>query len=398
MKIGVLTYWTSKDNYGQILQCYALQHFLRKSGYDTCLIRYAPVCKKKWYRKVFIIVKKVIAHGSYKGIKYFFSEERRSAKEIENKELRLTLLNDKLNKRREFEKFRVVYIKEYPILYKSIRELQKNPPKVDALICGSDQIWHNSYADANTAGWFLHFGGKKLKRIAYAASIGHNLSKEDLLKFKKLLEPLNSISVREDRVKQYCENVGYSKVLVVLDPTLLLESSNYEFPDVEGERINTQKPYMFIYVLNVKVKEDIYWSSIQDYLNKENLDVKVVVSSGYCPARDIIPDKKNILATIPEWIKLIRNSSCIITTSFHGMIFSIIMKKQFLVILLNGIYASANDRIVQFLEKVELKNRIYNPSYSIEAQMNATINWSDVDFHIEQMKKESISFLFNSLI
>ena len=398
MKIGVLTYWTSKDNYGQILQCYALQHFLRKAGHDTCLIRYAPVCKKKWYHKVFIIVKKVIAHSSYKGIKYFFSEERREAKERENKELNLLLINNKLNERREFEKFRASYIKEYPILYRSINELQKNPPKVDALICGSDQIWHNSYEDVNTSGWFLHFGGKNIKRIAYAASIGHNLSKKDLLKFKRLLEPLNSISVREERVKQYCESVGYNGVSVVLDPTLLLESSNYKFSDIEEERINKQESYMFIYALNVKVKEDIYWNNIQDYLDKKNLDVKVVVSSGYCPARDIIPEKKNILATIPEWIKLIRNSSCIITTSFHGMIFSIIMKKQFLVILLNGIYASANDRIVQFLEKVELKNRIYNPSYSIEAQMNATINWSDVDFHIEQMKKESISFLFNSLI
>lgn len=398
MKIGVLTYWTSKDNYGQILQCYALQYFLRKSGYDTCLIRYAPICKKEWYHKVFIIVKKVIAHSSYKGIKYFFSEERRKAKEIENKELSLISLNNKLNERRKFDKFRSLYIKEYPILYRSINELQKNPPKVDALICGSDQIWHNSYSDVNTAGWFLHFGEKNIKRIAYAASIGHNLSEKDLLKFKRLLEPLNSISVREDRVKQYCENVGYNKVSVVLDPTLLLEPSNYEFYDIEGERIGTQEPYMFIYVLNVKVKEDIYWSSIQDYLNKKNLDVKVVVSSGYCSARDIIPGKQNILATVPEWINLIRNSSCVVTTSFHGMIFSIIMRKQFLVILLNGIYATANDRIIQFLEKVGLKNRIYDSAYSIDAQMNTTINWFDVDFHIEQMKKESISFLFNSLI
>lgn len=29
MQIGIITYWSSDDNYGQQLQCYALQRFLR---------------------------------------------------------------------------------------------------------------------------------------------------------------------------------------------------------------------------------------------------------------------------------------------------------------------------------------------------------------------------------
>lgn len=32
MKIGIITFWSSKDNYGQLLQLFALQTFFRNSG------------------------------------------------------------------------------------------------------------------------------------------------------------------------------------------------------------------------------------------------------------------------------------------------------------------------------------------------------------------------------
>lgn len=40
MKIGVITFWQSLDNYGQQLQCWALQQYLQKEGHDVFLIRY----------------------------------------------------------------------------------------------------------------------------------------------------------------------------------------------------------------------------------------------------------------------------------------------------------------------------------------------------------------------
>ena len=29
MKVGIMTFWWSDDNYGQLLQCYALQKYLQ---------------------------------------------------------------------------------------------------------------------------------------------------------------------------------------------------------------------------------------------------------------------------------------------------------------------------------------------------------------------------------
>ena len=43
MRIGIMTYWKSESNYGQLLQCYALQKYLCDAGHDAYLIRYHSV-------------------------------------------------------------------------------------------------------------------------------------------------------------------------------------------------------------------------------------------------------------------------------------------------------------------------------------------------------------------
>ena len=40
MKIGIITLWGSNNNYGQVLQAYALQKFLRNYGFDVKHINY----------------------------------------------------------------------------------------------------------------------------------------------------------------------------------------------------------------------------------------------------------------------------------------------------------------------------------------------------------------------
>lgn len=42
MRIGITTFWQSADNYGQALQCFALQQQLTKIGHEPFLIKYIP--------------------------------------------------------------------------------------------------------------------------------------------------------------------------------------------------------------------------------------------------------------------------------------------------------------------------------------------------------------------
>ena len=42
MRIGIMTCWQSDDNYGQQMQMFDLQHYLRSKGHDAFLIRFSP--------------------------------------------------------------------------------------------------------------------------------------------------------------------------------------------------------------------------------------------------------------------------------------------------------------------------------------------------------------------
>ena len=73
MKIAVLTFWNSSDNYGQVLQGYALQKYLKKLGHEPYIVRYE---EKKTYPDIFMerglkafikrCIKWLLHHNNYK--------------------------------------------------------------------------------------------------------------------------------------------------------------------------------------------------------------------------------------------------------------------------------------------------------------------------------------------
>lgn len=387
MKIGIITYWTSTDNYGQQLQCFALQRYLRLQGHDIFLIRYQPTFKPTSFWK------KIYHNLSWKKVLYLLSTQREIDKTEEKRERELERINAQLNIQRDFENFRAKFIQSTPILYHSIDELRNNPPQADIYICGSDQVWNNPLSCSETAAWFLDFGDRKIKRISYAASIGRNLKKNELKRFKKYLSAFDAISVREESSRILCEKLGIDDVLVTLDPTLLLPVEEYR--KIEKSCTTESNPYLFMYILNVATKEEIYWNAIDAYLHKSGLNLKIVCSSGYMQARELLKSYHNIQATLPEWLQYIDKANCVITTSFHGVVFCILMQKPFLVMLLTNKYAKGNDRIISLLTALHLSDRIYNPTLSIERQMDIEIDWGKVDQKISILKEKSYNFLNN---
>ena len=63
MQIGIITYWSSDDNYGQQLQCYALQRFLRDKKHNAFLIKYKPTAEPGLMRVIIISISSVIIVG-----------------------------------------------------------------------------------------------------------------------------------------------------------------------------------------------------------------------------------------------------------------------------------------------------------------------------------------------
>lgn len=381
MQIGIITYWSSDDNYGQQLQCYALQRFLRDKKHNAFLIKYKPTAeqKSKWDKLKGISIGKLL-------------DKLSSAK---RKEIAINKLlgneNKELNKARMFEKFRNDHLNTTEIEYHSIEELRQNPPEAEVYICGSDQVWNNSLHSKNTAGWYLDFGNPSIRRISYAASIGRNIEKGEQSTFKTYLNHLNAISVRESSAQALCQSLGFSNVEVVGDPTLLSSANHYlslckDIPKQEH-------PYLFMYMLNISTPEEIGWDKVSAYLQARSLDLKTVCSSGYLPARELIPDNRNILASIPEWIALIRDARYVITTSFHGMMFCILLHKPFLVMKLTNQYAKGNNRMTSLLATLGIEERIHNSSLPFDRQMENEINWTEVEKKLAALRNNSIKFI-----
>lgn len=386
MRVGILTYWTSTDNYGQILQCFALENFLRQQGHEAFLIRYSPVFQKD------NIVVRIKRNLSLKKILSRLSGQSGQGHKADRHERELFEKNAMLNKERKFDEFREKHIIASEECFHSLKELKKHPPVAEAYICGSDQVWNNSLLKSETGAWFLNFGDKYTKRISYAASIGRNLKDEELKAFRKYLRKFDAISVREKSSELLCKRVGISNAVVTLDPTLLLPANVYRGLEQKPKE-DVSKPYLFMYVLNVEDKEEIYWNKIKDYQAESGLDIKTVCSSGYVQARELIDGHSNLQATVPEWLYYIDNSKCVITTSFHGVVFCIKMHKPFLAILLTNRFSKGNDRIVSLLNSVGLPDRVLDPKNPIKKQAEAYIDWTIVDDKICELQRKSFDFL-----
>lgn len=381
MRIGIVTYWSSSDNYGQQLQCFALQKYLIGLGHDTYLIKYMPTNHIPLWRRI------------ARSIKYrlLVSSEQKE----KDKKLKLICeRNNLLNCRRGFKEFRDKYIKSTEIVYRNIKELRNNPADADIYICGSDQVWNNSLKDPDTAGWFLDFGKPTVKRISYAASIGRDIDSSEINRFTKYLKNFNAISVREQKAYALCHQLGFNKSIIAIDPTLLLNSSAYDSIEIDSNGTDVAgKPYVFIYTLNIRTAEEIYWDDFQKIIAKDGLQIRSVSSSGYLPARELLPGVQNEQATIPEWLSLIKHSEYVITTSFHGVVFCLLYHKPFYAVLLNNEYSKGNDRIISLLEFLHLSNLIVSNSESLKQINFENIDWIDVDAMIALLRQKSTHFI-----
>lgn len=380
MKIGVITYWESKDNYGQILQVWALQQVLLKMGHEPFLIKYLfeenPYRRKK--KPVLKnIIKCLLIYPKIKELRYTH---------------KLSYLN-KRNKERKFEKFRNEYILESNKVYSSIEELRTFPPKADAYITGSDQVWSQLLNNEENKTFFLDFGDQKIRRISYAPSFSINnypLELKDEL--KKQLSHFNNISVREKQGQEICNNIGFSAEHV-LDPTLLLSNSEYD-KLIKSEIFNDD---IYVYSLNIKSPEELRWNEIQKYALDEKLTVTVTTSSGHYKGFEILPDASYIYPTINEWLLRIKNAKLVITTSFHGTVFAIQMHTPFIFIPLLGKKSAGNSRVLELLGELELQHRILYNSMELKDIIETNINWENVDNKLISLKQHSIDFLKSSL-
>ena len=387
MKIGIITLWQSNDNYGQQLQCWALQQALLKLGHEPYLIRYDIDGRFNNKKKAFgkKILKSVLLYPLFKKLMRIKKDKV---------EKRLKSYNATRNKERRFDEFRNVNIIQSNTLYKSLKDLQDNPPQANAYIVGSDQVWAHLLSNYENRVMFLDFGDARVKRIAYAPSFSMQDYPIELR--QELVENLsrfNSLSVREKSGENICKKHGFD-VSVVVDPTMLLAKDDYSV--LRSNEKHTK--YLFLYYLNISKPEEIEWNELKRIANKDGLKVIATPASGYFPGRELFDGVEYQYATIAQWINLIENAEIVVTTSFHGVVFCILHHTPFIYFPLSGKYSRGNNRVIDLCHDLSLSGQIWHPKASLEEMMNNGINWADVDLKLNNMRNESQNFLYNSLI
>ncbi len=349
MKIGIITFhWAT--NYGAVLQAFALQEYLKEKGHVVEIIDYKPS------RVVYL--------------RFIGNIRRLSFVEIV----------------REFKinRFRKQYLNLSAERFKNSAALIKAGNDYDVFICGSDQIWNESFTlcaeGGPTLSYFIDFVKDDKPRIAYAASFGTDkLSPKVVELITPELRKFKSISVRENTGVEILRKINIESTLV-LDPTLLLDSEVFK---VLIAGVKTEKEYkLFSHIINI------------NQLTAEN--IRSFICENYFKQ-----EKNNQYAGEPievlEWLLCIREAQLVITNSYHGVIFSIIYHTPFIVVPVEG--SNMNNRIATLLCGLGLENRIVDcvDKMKINLLREEQIKWSNVEAKLKVLRENSEKFLKNSM-
>ncbi len=370
-KIGTLT-WHINENYGALLQAYALQYALKELGYSSELIDY-------WY------LKDIETAKSRNVIRSLLSLCTKTGR-------------DRNRRHKRSRNFKKKYIPISDIHYHSYDELRKCTG-YDAYICGSDQIW-NPDAKNSPESFRLDFVPETSKRISYAVSFGvSSLPLEFVDSYRRSLQKFDAISVREKEGAQIVEEVADRKAELVLDPTLLLTRYHWTRLANEAAKMTNGEEYILCYFLggdfgNAK-------KSIADFRKYSGLPFYCVGGGGRevmrSRVRSLFSSEITYIADAGplEFLNLILNASCVITNSFHGTVFSVLFHKPFYSIVdSHNARKRMSSRLWNFLSILRLEEGLH--------ESNKPFNEKQMIFdHVESIlaveRKKSIEFLKNAL-
>lgn len=375
MKVGTITFWWCYENYGQILQAFAFQRYLRKLGHEGLLIRY--IANSFFKTSLLSFASRILRNP----LSLIITLMDRVSGRSWAREKRIAMVTDS----RDFEGFRTKYLVMSPKIYRSYQELMASSElDVDAYSVGSDVVWKNFPFTDDGLPMFLSFGRKGAKRFAYSASFGSDSVSEEYRNFvRPLLDRLDAIGVREASGVEICKSMGRDDAVHVLDPVLLLTREDYlkELNLHESKRSGIMAYYL-------QSSNPLPIEEIRRLPNMSHVQVEVVTVYSDMG----IPKKYLINPTIPEWVSKVASSELFITNSFHGTAMAIIMHTPF-VVMLKHKGKDMDARILSLLEKFDLTSRIYTGDVPLGDIVDSNINWARVDADLETERVVSRKFL-----
>ena len=226
------------------------------------------------------------------------------------------------------------------------------------------------------------------KRIAYAPSLGRDYIPDyNVKQMRKYIKDIPNVSVREYTGKKLIKELTGRDVPVVVDPTLLLTRERWDEIKVKPD---ITKGYILCYFLSTPTKETQL--KLLNYITK--LDKTVIALNSRLEYLE-----RNVVISYPdcgprEFIGYISDADCVLTDSYHGMLFSIIYQKQFWSIEREYGEFDQSSRQLSVLEMIKLNNRYCRIKDPITFEV---IDYTIVDERLKEKVYESIEYLKDAL-
>lgn len=332
--VGIVTFYKA-NNYGAVLQCYALSETIKQLGAEPRLIETPTLNTPKTLRER---IRKALLDHSFSDFKA-------------NRLPKLAL---------------------------------GETPNI--LVFGSDQIWNPDITKEASLFYLGEGISNDIAKISYAASAGGQVPQLSDERSIELLSKFSAISVRESGDQHALKHLLPNKTIdLVADPSLLLDSGSYT---KLADNWNHEDNHLTVYLFNKnrRIYEDV--NRIRKALRCESALLNEVKL--YRGLRSIA------YPSVGKWLSSIINSKYVITDSYHCMIFSILFRKNFVVSVANK---SRISRVTSILEILGLKERLVDElkPENVLPLLSTDIDYKLVDQRISLLRNHSIKFLAAAL-
>ena len=367
MKIGILTYHRA-ENYGALLQAYALRTYLQGLGHEVSFVDYWPDYHVNFF-KVFSWDR--FKHAGWKGkLEYllgatlWYCPKRKRSKKLQK------------------------FIKEQLGVSGKPRynEKTKETEHFDVVVYGSDQIWRKqNMGGVGFDDWY--FGAKNVqanKKIVYAGSMGTvKTTTADDEYVSRMMKNFQAISVREDDLQGYLQKMQIPSTLVI-DPVFLLSKEQWQ--QVAAPRSDKKGKYILFYNLLNKAESVRFAEKLSKETGLPIKEINKKMLFRHIGKRYIST------ASVPEFLRLVQDADYVISNSFHGVAFSLIFQKQFFAV---GMGEKAN-RVKTLLANARCIERYIDERYNKQIQFE-TIEVGNEISNLDTLVRKSIDFLTQAL-
>lgn len=357
-KAAIVTIYDPNPNYGNKLQNYASVHLLKKIGMSATTLVTEPQ-HTSWKTRV-----KLFING--------LSRYKLRGKNAQY-EWRKAIVFDSFNRK---------YLNPSD-------ELLKGSFKADSYdyyFVGSDQVWNPAWYDSYEKKkeiFLLDFAEPK-QMVCMAPSFSvDSISDEWKPWFAGHLKRFPSISVREEAGARLIKELIGVDASVVIDPTMMIDGSEWKKIALKPKRLKTGMPYLLTYFIGertLKVQGDINRIAEQHNLivyNLKDISQPEVYMAGPC-----------------EFIYLIENAKLILTDSFHACVFSFLLGKPFMVYPRNGSGENMMSRINTLLNKFDLQRKYVYSGFENDL---FECDYKEGYKNLELERKKGMSYLYHAI-